>query len=73
MAKEINRNSFEIDGIDRRDYPDFCDAYISYAEYTDGTPLNDQELEDLTEREGDYINQYCCEQGMETDYDRYAD
>ncbi len=26
----------EVDGVDMNDYPDFCDAYIDYAE---GTPL----------------------------------
>jgi hypothetical protein len=39
----------EVDGIDTRDYPDFVDAYISYAEYEDGTPLTDMELEMLSE------------------------
>ncbi len=29
----------EFDGIDTGDYPDFCDAYIVYAEHEDGTPL----------------------------------
>lgn len=36
--------NIEWDGIDTRDYPDFCDAYISYAEHADGTPLTQDEL-----------------------------
>ena len=30
------------------DYPDFCDAYIEYAE-KDGVPMTDEELEELNE------------------------
>ena len=46
-GKPINTRSIEIDGIDRNDYPDFVDAYITYAEYEDGTPLSDEELVSL--------------------------
>ena len=35
----------EFDGIDHGDYPDFCDAFITYAEHEDGTPLTDEEIE----------------------------
>jgi hypothetical protein len=47
-AREINYSSLEIDGIDTNDAPDFCDAYFCYGEYTDGTPLPDSVLEDLS-------------------------
>lgn len=47
--KEINYQNIEIDGIDYRDYPDFVDAFISYAEYEDGTELTDSELDVLNE------------------------
>jgi len=33
-----------FDGIDKEDYPDFCDAYIQYAEYN-GVPMTDEQLE----------------------------
>lgn len=36
-----------VDGIDMRDSPDFVDAYISYAEYEDGTELTDTELDSI--------------------------
>jgi hypothetical protein len=45
--KKINWRSLEFDGIDTRDYPDFTDAYVVYAEYEDGTELSDEELERL--------------------------
>lgn len=51
----------EVDGVDLDDYPDFCDAFFSYAEYEDGTPLNDEELEQLEEEFGDLINQLAAE------------
>jgi hypothetical protein len=46
---EINLRSIELDGIDMSDYPDFCDAFICYAEAKDGTPLTDEQLELLNE------------------------
>ena len=45
----------EIDGVDSRDYPDFSDAYFSYACYEDGTPLTDDELNKFTEDNGDLL------------------
>ena len=41
----IDKSTIEMDGIDLKDYPDFCDAYISYAEDETGRPLTDEELE----------------------------
>ena len=46
-GKPVDISSIEIDGIDPEDYPDFADAYITYAEYEDGTPLTDEELHDF--------------------------
>lgn len=37
------------------DYPDFCDAYISYAEFKDGTVLTDAQLEQLNDEEHDMV------------------
>lgn len=46
---KINWKSVELDGIDTCDYPDFCDAFISYAESVDGIPLTEEQLEKLNE------------------------
>jgi hypothetical protein len=35
----------EFDDVHGWDAPDFCDAFISYAEHEDGTPLTEEELE----------------------------
>jgi hypothetical protein len=46
---ELDLRSIELDGVDFRDYPDFCDAFISYAETKGGTPLTSEQLEILNE------------------------
>lgn len=38
----------KFEGIDPKDYPDFCDSYIVYAE-RGGTPLTEDELEELND------------------------
>jgi hypothetical protein len=55
-GKQIDTHTIEVDGVDPRDRPDFSDAYISYAEFTDGTPLTDEELDQLTTEHGDLVN-----------------
>jgi hypothetical protein len=45
----------EVDDIDTRDCPDFCDAYVSYAVWADTKkPLTDDEL--------DKFNDICSDQ-----------
>jgi hypothetical protein len=43
----VDPMSLELDGIDIYDYPEFCEARYSYAEFWDGTALSEAELEDL--------------------------
>ena len=45
----------EVDGVDATDYPDFSDAYFTYACYEDGTPLTDDELIELADKNGDVL------------------
>ena len=47
MSKKINWKSLEFEDIDPEQYPEFVDAYVSYAEYEDGSALTDDELEKL--------------------------
>lgn len=54
----------QVDGVDPTDYPDFCDAYFCYAEYEDGTELDDDELDQLTESCGDVVNEMAYEYYM---------
>lgn len=45
----------EVDGVDPSDYPDFSDAYFSSGSYEDGTPLTEDELNQLTDVAGDVL------------------
>ena len=45
-----------IGGIDNKDYPDFCDAYIESADY-DGREMTESEINTLN-RDGDFV--YDC-------------
>ena len=51
-VKEIDIKSFEWDGIDYSDYPDFCDAYVTYARFTDGTELSEADYSELYDNHG---------------------
>ena len=51
-----------IDGIDMRDYPDFCDAYFESACYEDGTALTDDELIDLTDQNLETLHEMIYDQ-----------
>ena len=72
-GRGVNVDSIEIDGVDTSDYPDFSDAYITYAEFTDGTPLSEFELDELYNEHGDLVNQAAHDslQGMSDGYDPY--
>lgn len=46
----------DIDGIDRKDYPDFCDAFIASAVWKDtGKNLTDDELDELNSKHSDFV------------------
>lgn len=40
--------NIEIDGIDTKDAPDFCDAFILSADYN-GVPMTDDQLDEINE------------------------
>lgn len=56
-GRPVSVGSIEIDGIDTDDYPDFVDAYIASADYEDGTPLTDEELQAFQEENYDLVSQ----------------
>jgi hypothetical protein len=63
-GKPVNIGSIEIEGIDTNDYPDFVDAYITYAEYEDGTPLTEEELIKLEEENYGLTNELIHDRQM---------
>lgn len=50
--KKLNTRSLEFDDIHSWDAPRFVDAFISYAEYDDGTELTEEELDELNSDSG---------------------
>ena len=58
--------NIEISGVDKRDYPDFCDAYISSATWQDnGRELTERELERLTENSPELIIEMATEKATQ--------
>jgi len=41
-------DNIQFSGVDRSDYPDFCDAYILSADY-DGDPMSEYQLNEINE------------------------
>lgn len=53
----VNVRSIEIGGVDFDDYPDFCDAYVEYAEFENGMPLNELEIQILEDDYPDLVHE----------------
>jgi hypothetical protein len=52
----------EMEDVFTWDYPDFCDAYISYAVHKDtGLELTDEEIEELNDKHGDFVHEKAHE------------
>tara|TARA_R100000951_G_scaffold33959_1_gene29003 strand:- start:6723 stop:6908 length:186 start_codon:yes stop_codon:yes gene_type:complete len=49
-------DNIKIEGIDFKDYPDFCDAFISSA-YYNGKPMTDDQLDEIND-DSDFV--YEC-------------
>jgi len=56
-GKKVDVSSIKIDGVDRGDYPDFSDAYVTSAQFEDGSELNEDELMELDSNHGDKIHE----------------
>jgi len=48
-------NNIQLSGVEVKDYPDFCDAYIESADY-DGRPMTEEELDELND-DRDFVHQ----------------
>lgn len=52
----------EVDGVDSRDYPDFCDAYIMRGIYiAENRELTEEECQYLTETYPEKVNEMAYE------------
>ena len=46
---KMKLTDYEIEDVKSSDYPDFCDAFISYAEDENGNEMTEQQIEEWTE------------------------
>jgi len=60
-GKLVDESSIEIDGVDTKDYPDFCDAFFSAAKFENGADLEESDLEELDLRYGELLNEMAHE------------
>jgi len=49
-------DNIKFSGIDWKDYPDFCDAYIESAEY-DGREMTEEELDYVMDKHRDFVHE----------------
>lgn len=63
-GKKVNLNSVEIEDVFPEDRPDYSDAYISYAEYEDGTELTPEEIEHFEQENYGIIHDILMDRGM---------
>lgn len=54
--------NLEVDGVDIKDYPDFCDAYfLSGTHIKENRPLTEKELDQLSEDYPEILNEMAIE------------
>ena len=71
-GKQVDINSLEVTIPDPTDYPDFSDAHFAAGQYTDGTPIDDQDLDDLARTHGDLLHVISHDQFQDM-YDESVD
>ncbi len=54
---DIDVHSLEFEDVFHWDHPDYVDAFISYAEFEDGQPLNDDQLDWVMDNGGDWVHE----------------
>jgi|TARA_B100001094_G_scaffold266770_1_gene269781 hypothetical protein len=65
MAMKLNNIKVidvEVENVDMKDYPDFCDAYISEAKFTNGKSLDDEQLVELQEQNLDEFSELVLDE-----------
>jgi len=52
----------EVDGVDEKDYPDFCDAFVSAAVWADTRiTLTDAEMDEIKEQHPGFVHELAHE------------
>ena len=72
-GKKVSIGSIRLDGVDWKDYPDFCDAYICKAKFEDGIELTEDELEEFQEENEGLAQELAIEDSQRRrEYEREA-
>lgn len=61
---KVDMDTVEIEDIDMGDYPDFVDAFFSYAEDHRGRELTDDELDAFNDAHYDLTNEIIHDQQL---------
>ena len=61
MELKGKKVSASVTDVQPWDYPDFCDAIFVDCCFEDGTPLTDEEVEELSETYPDVLNEMAFE------------
>lgn len=59
--KIVNKDSLQVEGVSKYDHPKYCDAFFSYGEYVSGLPIDDRELDELTDKYPELVNEIAHE------------
>lgn len=54
--KLVDKDSIVVGGVTRQDAPEFANAYFTFARFDDGTELQPDELDQLTDQYGEMLN-----------------
>tara|TARA_R100000808_G_C2153197_1_gene163198 strand:+ start:1825 stop:2043 length:219 start_codon:yes stop_codon:yes gene_type:complete len=63
--KIIDQETLIVDGVFVWDYPEFCDAYFSFAKDIEGNELYKEELDKLTDKYPELVNELALKKMFE--------
>ena len=63
--KIIDEETLVVDGVFVWDYPEFCDAYFSFAKDIEGNELEEEELDKLSYKYPEIINDLALKKMFE--------
>lgn len=63
--RDVAVATIQVNGIDHSDYPDYANAYVDSAQYTDGTDLSFEELDQLQEQYPDVVYDIIVESAVD--------
>lgn len=59
--KLVDKDSIVVGGVSPQDAPEFANAYFTFATFDDGTELQPDELDQLTDQYGELLNDLAAQ------------